>query len=74
MADDQFKTGKDKNRNNVIRRPADDEDEETYLYDTRKFQGFINDSENGVFDIKKQTGLNSAKSVFDKGSIFNTHS
>jgi sialic acid synthase SpsE len=50
----------------------DDEEEETYLYDIRKPMEFINESENGVFDITKQTGINTAKSVFDKGSVFRT--
>ncbi len=50
----------------------DDEEEETYLYDIRKPMEFINEGKNGVFDITKQTGLNTAKSVFDKSSTFNT--
>ena len=53
--------------------PFFDEDEETYMYDIRKPMEFINEGENGVFDIKKQTGINTAKSVFDKGSIFRTN-
>lgn len=51
--------------------PPVDEDEETYLYATRKPMEFINESKNGVFDIKNQSGINTAKSVFDK-SIFKT--
>ncbi len=50
----------------------DDEDEETYMYDVRKPMAFINEGKNGVFDITKQTGLNTAKSVFDKGAAFKT--
>lgn len=50
----------------------DDEEEETYLYDVRKPMEFINESEHGVFDITKQTGINTAKSVFDRGSVFRT--
>ncbi len=50
----------------------DDEDEETYLYDVRKPMAFINEGANGVFDITRQTGLNSAKNVFDKGAVFKT--
>ena len=50
----------------------EDEDVETYMYDIRKPMEFINEGENGVFDIRKQTGINTAKSVFDKGSIFKT--
>ena len=50
----------------------DEEGEETYMYDVRKPMAFINEGENGVFDITKQTGLNTAKSVFDKGAIFKT--
>ncbi len=57
----------------IKRRPPIDEDEETYIYDIRKPMPFINESKNGVFDIKNQTGINTAKSVFDK-SIFNTQS
>ncbi|MBO6197338.1 MAG: hypothetical protein J6O03_07635 [Butyrivibrio sp.] len=53
--------------------PGDDEDEETYMYDIRKPMAFINEGEHGVFDITKQTGLNTAKSVFDKGSVFKTN-
>jgi hypothetical protein len=49
-----------------------EEGEETYMYDVRKPMAFINEGEHGVFDITKQTGLNTAKSVFDKGSIFKT--
>lgn len=52
--------------------PANDEDEETYMYDVRKPMAFINEGKYGVFDITKQTGINTAKSVFDKGSIFNS--
>lgn len=47
-----------------------DEEEETYMYDIRKPMEFINEGEHGVFDIRKQTGINTAKSVFDKGAIF----
>ena len=50
----------------------DPDEEETYLYDIRKPMEFINEGKNGVFDIKKQTGINTAKSIFDKGSIFKT--
>ena len=53
--------------------PGDDEDEETYMYDIRKPMAFINEGEHGVFDITKQTGLNTAKSVFDNGSVFKTN-
>ena len=49
-----------------------DEEEETYMYDVRKPMAFINESEGGVFDITKQTGINTAKSVFDKGAYFKT--
>ena len=49
-----------------------EEGEETYMYDVRKPMAFINEGEHGVFDITKQTGLNTAKSVFDKYSIFKT--
>ena len=46
-----------------------DEEEETYMYDVRKPQAFINEGA-GVFDISKQTGINTAKSVFDRTALF----
>ena len=46
-----------------------DGSEETLTYMKRRPAAFINEG-NGVFDIKKQTGLNTAKSVFDKSAIF----
>ena len=71
MADDKLQKNKDKDK--VIKpRPLDDEEEETYMYDVRKPMAFINEGDHGVFDITKQTGINTAKSVFDKGSTFNT--
>ena len=67
----QKKFQKDEDRR---KKPADyyDEEEETYMYDVKKPMAFINEGEHGVFDITKQTGLNSAKSVFDKGATFKT--
>ena len=65
-----------KNKDDEKRRispPVNDEEEETYIYDIRKPMAFINEGEHGVFDITKQTGINTAKSVFDKGSVFNTN-
>ena len=57
--------------------PVPDEDYEwdveTYLYDIKKPMEFINEGEHGVFDIKRQTGINTAKSVFDKGAAFKTN-
>lgn len=53
-------------------KPQEPEEEETYLYDLKKPMAFINEGENGVFDITKQTGLNTAKSVFDKYCTFKT--
>ena len=56
---------KEKNRKARIQNEEKDidseEGEETY-----------NEGEHGVFDITKQTGLNTAKSVFDKGAVFKT--
>ncbi len=49
-----------------------DEEEETYMYDVRKAPAFINEGAGGVFDIRKQTGINSDASVFDKGALFRT--
>jgi hypothetical protein len=46
--------------------------EETYIYDIKKPMEFINEGEHGVFDITKQTGINTAKSIFDKGAVFKT--
>ncbi len=51
----------------------DDEEEETYMYDVRKPMEFINEGKNGVFDITKQTGINTAGSVFDRKSVFRTN-
>lgn len=51
----------------------DDEEEETYMYDVRKPMEFINEGKNGVFDITKQTGINTAQSVFDQKSVFKTN-
>ncbi len=53
--------------------PSEDEDVETMMYDVRKPMAFINEGEHGVFDITKQTGINTAKSVFDKSSVFKTN-
>jgi hypothetical protein len=50
----------------------DDEEEETFMYDIRKPMAFINEGDNGVFDINRQTGINTAKSVFEKGTLFVT--
>ncbi len=61
-----------KNKGDVTPSPPDDEVEETYMYDVRKPMAFINEGKNGVFDITKQTGINSAKSVFDKTTTFRT--
>ncbi|SEF39307.1 hypothetical protein SAMN02910276_00038 [Butyrivibrio sp. Su6] len=49
-----------------------DLDEETYMYADKKPMEFINEGE-GVFDIKKQTGINSKKSVFDRTALFKTN-
>lgn len=54
------------------KKPYDPDEEETYLYDIHKPMEFINEGENGVFDITKQTGINTAKSVFDKYTSFKT--
>ncbi len=45
--------------------------EQTLTYMHRKPAAFINEG-NGVFDIKKQTGINTQKSVFDRSAIFKT--
>ncbi|MBQ3798128.1 MAG: hypothetical protein II842_17940 [Butyrivibrio sp.] len=52
--------------------PPPDEEEETYLYAKHKPMEFINENKNGVFDIKNQTGINTAKSVFDRGTFITT--
>jgi hypothetical protein len=41
------------------------------MYADKKPMEFINEGE-GVFDIKKQTGINSKKSVFDRTALFKT--
>ena len=56
-------------QDSLRRNPPVDEDEETYIYAVRKPAPFINESAGGVFDIKKQTGINTAKSVFDKSTF-----
>ena len=62
---------KDIKKKEALRKnPPVDEDEETYMYAVKKRQAFLNESP-GVFDIKMQTGINTAESVFDK-SIFRT--
>ncbi len=70
MADERLNAGQKKTGKTSFR-PLYEEEEETYIYDVRKPMEFINEGEHGVFDIK-QTGLNSAKSVFDKGTTFRT--
>ena len=67
------KQNKDDEKRRISPPVNDDEEEETYIYDIRKPMAFINEGKNGVFDITKQTGINTAKSVFDKGSVFNTN-
>ncbi|MCR5510035.1 MAG: hypothetical protein K6F54_03695 [Lachnospiraceae bacterium] len=57
-------------KNNIIW--EDDEDVETYMYDVRKPMAFLNEGNNGVFEVSKQTGINTDKSVFDKGIVFKT--
>ena len=54
------------------KKPYDPDEEETYLYDIHKPMEFINEGVNGVFDITRQTGINTAKSVFDKYTKFKT--
>ena len=54
------------------RKTYDDEEEEKYTYDVRKHMASINEEKNSAFDIRKQTGINVEKSVFDKGAIFKT--
>ena len=71
MADERLNAGK-KTQGTIKPLSRYDEEEETYLYDIRKPMEFINEGEHGVFDIRKQTGINTAKSVFDKGATFKT--
>lgn len=71
--DELSKKNKQKNERDIkIGSGYYDEEEETYLYDVKRPQAFINESEGGVFNIKKQTGINTAQSVFDKGACFKT--
>ena len=42
-----------------------------YMYDTPKWQGFINENRS-VFDKKDDKSLNTAPSVFDRTAIFHT--
>lgn len=50
----------------------DEEDVETYMYAVRKPMEFINENTHGMFDISNQSGINTAKSVFDRGAVFKT--
>ena len=50
----------------------EDDEEETFMYDIRKPMAFINEGDNGEFDLNRQTGINTAKSVFDRGALFIT--
>lgn len=71
--DELSKKNKQKNERDIkIASGYYDEEEETYMYDVRKPMEFINESEGGVFDISKQTGINTAKSVFDRTASFKT--
>ncbi|MBR6390711.1 MAG: hypothetical protein IKS16_05145 [Lachnospiraceae bacterium] len=73
--DELIRKNKEKNEKDIkIGSGYYDEEEETYMYDVRKRQPFINDTEAGVFDIKNQTGINTAKSVFDREAVFHTGS
>ena len=73
--DDQIvEKNKKKEERKVSPKYNDPDEEETYLYDIRKPMEFINEGKNGVFDITKQTGINTAQSVFDKTSTFKTTS
>lgn len=67
------KKNKDDEKRRISPPVNEDDGEETYIYDIRKPMAFINEGEHGVFDITKQTGINTAKSVFDKGSVFKTN-
>lgn len=72
--DELVKKNKEKNDRDIkIGSGYYDEEEVTYMYDVRKPMAFINDTEGGVFDIRHQTGINTAKSVFDRGAVFNTN-
>ncbi len=75
LNDDLSKQKKDKEKQLNRRRinEEDDEDVETYMYDVRKPMEFLNESSHGVFDISRQTGINSAASVFDRKATFRTH-
>ncbi len=68
--DELVRKNKEKNEKDIkIGSGYYDEEEETYMYDVRKPQAFINENA-GVFDISKQTGINTAKSVFDRTALF----
>ena len=49
----------------------EDEVDGYYMYDTPKWQGFINENRS-VFDQKDEKSLNTAPSIFDKTAIFHT--
>ena len=71
--DELSKKNKEKNERDIkIGSGYYDEEEETYMYDVRKPMAFLNEGNNGVFEVSKQTGINTDKSVFDKGIVFKT--
>ena len=72
LDDKRAKKNQDEEKNKKVPRYDPDEEEETYMYDIKKPAEFINEGKNGVFDITKQTGINSASSVFDRGATFKT--
>ncbi|MCR5594712.1 MAG: hypothetical protein K6G12_02585 [Lachnospiraceae bacterium] len=72
MVVDDLKRQQKEREKNIIKRRNDPDEEETYMYDVRKPMEFINESEHGVFDITRQTGINTAKSVFDRDAHFRT--
>ncbi len=71
MADEKLRIKSDDDPYKDVK-PYDPDEVTTFIYDIKKPMEFINEGKNGVFDITKQTGINSAKSVFDKYSTFRT--
>ncbi len=71
MLNERLALEQEKKKQERAKAAAEEEDEETLRYDVRPKQASINE-DSGVFNIKKQTGINSAPSVFDKTAVFHT--
>lgn len=69
LIDEQRKNRLQKERESDIQQDEFQEDVEGMTYAPRPPWSFLNEDE-GAFADKKSTGINSAPSVFEKGTIF----